>query len=251
MCLSLLLFAVPSTAYAKQITQRASDPACDVDVVDSANIFTSIPDLTQRVEEIQKATGAIVKIRTFQSYGFENATDIRTYKDSMVSRCTPWQGLDGQFQSNYILLVVSLQDRKSDYWVGDRWTQLDKATMENIETASMDADFHAGMISGDKSQFQAGMLAGLSQIQQKIDSNYWWAMNWSWVVCWIVAGVTFVIAIVVFFVRLSSGSGGSGGYGGYRSTNIFTNYNSGGSSGSSGTSGGSSGGGGTGGSTGF
>ncbi len=209
---ALLFLAHPSQAYAHN---HVPDPVCDVDVVDGVGIFTSVPALTQRVEDTQKATGAIIKIRTIQSYYFINATDIRTYKDYMVSRCTPWQGLDGKFQSNYILLVVSLQDRKSDYWVGDHWlSSLSTSKMEGIETGSMDPYFHTGMTTGDKSQFQAGMLAGLDQIQQGIDPGYWWAMNWVWVIDWPIVVIVIAVIVIRFIVRFFSGGGFGGGSGG-------------------------------------
>jgi len=246
-----LFFLVPITPAHAQV-RAPQDPVCDVDVVDSAGIFTDVNQLTQRVEVIQQATGAIIKIRSFQSYGFENATDITSYKDNMVRRCSSWQGISGGLQSNYILLVISVQDRKSDYWVGDHWlSQLSQSTMDNIEISDMDPDFHTGFTTGDNSQFQAGMLAGLDQIQQEIDSAYGGQQDWGWLV---IVFFIIILVVIIFLVRRFN-NGGTGSYGrneGYSSSSfIFINSSDSGSSGGDFGGGFGGGSGGAGGSTGF
>ena len=246
-----LFFLVPVTHAHAQV-RAPQDPVCDVDVVDSAGIFTDVNQLTQRVEAIQQATGAIIKIRSFQSYGFENATNITSYKDNMVGRCSAWQGINGGLQSNYILLVISVQDRKSDYWVGDHWlSQLSQSTMDNIEISYMDPDFHTGFTTGDNSQFQAGMLAGLDQIQQEVDPAYGGQQNWGGLV---VVLVIVVVVVIIFFVRRFNNDD-TGSYrrsGSYSSSSfIFIDSSNSGSSGSDFGGGFDGGSGGAGGSTGF
>src|SRR3989442_10891210 len=95
--------------------------------------------------------------------------------------------------------------------------------MDNIEISYMDPDFHTGFTTGDNSQFQAGMLAGLDQIQQEVDPAYGGQQNWGGLV---VVLVIVVVVVIIFFVRRFNNDD-TGSYrrsGGYSSSSfIFIN----------------------------
>jgi uncharacterized membrane protein YgcG len=198
--------------------------------------------ISAKVDDLANQTGTIVKVRTIPSYAQEGATNVTSYTDHMLKQCSSWTGGDGKFQSNYVLLLVSIGDRKSDYWVGDALRK--KLDMVSIEKG-MGSQFHQG-------NFQQGMINGLNSIGESLSFGWWLGNHWLLVLL-VIAAIVFIIWLPVSPSRRSP----SGGYSSSSSSSavwVETRHsdNSGGDSSSSGgfgESGSSIGGGG--GSTGF
>lgn len=138
-------------------TATPATRTCDRVVVDHAQV---LDDDTVRAAA-RKVEGQAVDVRVV-SYRHVPGGNLDKYVNREEARCDSWQGQDGGWKNNLVVLAVSVEDRASGLYYADSFENELGRHWRWIQAERMNPRFARG-------DYTRGMVAGLTQVARLVD----------------------------------------------------------------------------------
>lgn len=135
----------------------AAHESCTNRVVDESGQVGSLgPGLDQAANALSKTTGAELYVRVMSTVP---GGDIDAWQAGAEQRCPNWReaGSETRRLPTLVVLAVSVNDRKTGIYYGERWKPALDPKWRSIQDNAMNPRFRSGDIGG-------GLLQGLSEV---------------------------------------------------------------------------------------
>ncbi len=157
----LIVLPVAVLLLPQPLARGQGDWPCDERVVDQAGILGSgLGEIERTIDELLEL-GAEVRVFAMPTTG---QNDLDLFVDALQDGCTSWRSDGGVMRSNLIVLGLSLEERLTGLYYGDRWSAILDNEQRRIQADLMNPRFQDG-------DFAGGILAGLEEIAFLIEQR--------------------------------------------------------------------------------
>lgn len=155
---ALLLWALGALAAPVPVIAAAN--TCDQVVIDDAAVFKDqLPRVTAEAQSLI-ALGTDVRVRAIAS--LNGAATLDSYEQVVERACPSWQATDGSRKNNLIVMMMSLQERKTGLYYGSQWERTLGPNWTRIQADLMNPHIRDGDYAG-------GFVAGLQETGRLVD----------------------------------------------------------------------------------
>ena len=152
--LGLMLFSFAQTASAQD---------CAAPVVDQARMFKNdIADINSAIADFH-STGNEVYVRTFDNFG--NAANVEKLTRQLLAACPAWQNAKGDYRSNVVILVFTIEKHAINFAAGDNIDQ----PVPSSERAQISKQYIAPKFRDGN--FAGGVVAGIGRLKQLLSQS--------------------------------------------------------------------------------
>lgn len=187
--------------YQVGLSAASAQSPCEQLVVDEAGVFgASIGRVEDAASELVKS-GADVRIRAIRSFGA--AGNLDQFEKQVEAQCPSWRSPEGGRKNNLIVLMLSLDERKTGLYYGDQWEKALGAHWIRIQTDLMNPRFRDG-------DFAGGFIDGLREVRRLVEeqtrpslrtpsglASQWSTLRWLLLAAVVMAAGFFLYTLVV------------------------------------------------------